>query len=70
MLDIESHKEFAPTVGRVLRIEWLAETVINDVSLFLLFLNFLIRMIFGNPMVDCLGSFFVVDKHTINYDRA
>jgi hypothetical protein len=58
MLDIESHKEFAPTVGRVLRIEWLAETIINDVSLFLLLLNFLITMIFGNPMVDSLGSFF------------
>ena len=32
MLELESHKEFVPTVGRVLRIEWLAETIINDVS--------------------------------------
>lgn len=38
MLDLESHKAFAPVVGRVLRIERLAETVINDVSIFLLFL--------------------------------
>jgi hypothetical protein len=33
MLELESHKEFVPTVGRVLRIEWLAETIINDVSI-------------------------------------
>ncbi|KAL6641020.1 hypothetical protein ACP70R_019201 [Stipagrostis hirtigluma subsp. patula] len=32
MLDLESHKAFAPIIGRVLRIEWLAETIINDVS--------------------------------------
>ncbi|KAM0854830.1 hypothetical protein ACQ4PT_050204 [Festuca glaucescens] len=31
MLKLESHKDFVPTVGRVLRIEWLAETIINDV---------------------------------------
>ncbi|CAD6205249.1 unnamed protein product [Miscanthus lutarioriparius] len=31
MLDLESHKAFAPVVGRVLRIERLAETIINDV---------------------------------------
>ncbi|KAM0896245.1 hypothetical protein ACQ4PT_023321 [Festuca glaucescens] len=31
MLELESHKDFVPTVGRVLRIEWLAETIINDV---------------------------------------
>ncbi|KAK1662808.1 hypothetical protein QYE76_050967 [Lolium multiflorum] len=31
MLELESHKEFVPMVGRVLRIEWLAETIINDV---------------------------------------
>ncbi|KAK3153845.1 hypothetical protein QOZ80_2BG0182250 [Eleusine coracana subsp. coracana] len=30
MLDLESHKELAPIVGKVLRIEWLAETIIND----------------------------------------
>ncbi|KAI5016278.1 hypothetical protein ZWY2020_006129, partial [Hordeum vulgare] len=30
MLELEAHKEFVPTVGRVLRIEWLAETIIND----------------------------------------
>ncbi|KAM0896247.1 hypothetical protein ACQ4PT_023321 [Festuca glaucescens] len=30
MLELESHKDFVPTVGRVLRIEWLAETIIND----------------------------------------
>jgi hypothetical protein len=39
MLDLESHKAFAPVVGRVLRIERLAETIINDVSVFLLFLS-------------------------------
>lgn len=33
MLELEAHKEFVPTVSRVLRIEWLAETIINDVSL-------------------------------------
>ncbi|KAF8672674.1 hypothetical protein HU200_049368 [Digitaria exilis] len=33
MLDLESHKAFAPVVGRVLRIERLAETIINDESL-------------------------------------
>lgn len=32
MLELEAHKEFVPTVGRVLRIEWLAETIINDDS--------------------------------------
>ncbi|KAM0854833.1 hypothetical protein ACQ4PT_050204 [Festuca glaucescens] len=32
MLKLESHKDFVPTVGRVLRIEWLAETIINDDS--------------------------------------
>ncbi|XP_066385020.1 protein fluG-like isoform X1 [Miscanthus floridulus] len=32
MLDLESHKAFAPVVGRVLRIERLAETIINDES--------------------------------------
>jgi hypothetical protein len=36
MLDLESHKAFAPVIGRVLRIERLAETIINDVSVFLL----------------------------------
>ncbi|CAN6196302.1 unnamed protein product [Urochloa humidicola] len=29
-LDVESHKAFAPVVGRVMGIEWLAETIIND----------------------------------------
>jgi hypothetical protein len=32
MLELESHKDFVPTVGRVLRIEWVAETIINDDS--------------------------------------
>jgi hypothetical protein len=32
MLDLESHKAFAPVIGRVLRIERLAETIINDES--------------------------------------
>ncbi|KAL6842432.1 hypothetical protein ACP4OV_027859 [Aristida adscensionis] len=32
MLDLESHKAFAPIVGRVLRIERLAEAIINDES--------------------------------------
>ncbi|GJN20769.1 hypothetical protein PR202_gb08186 [Eleusine coracana subsp. coracana] len=32
MLDLESHKELAPIVGKVLRIEWLAETIINDMD--------------------------------------
>ncbi|ONM06124.1 glutamate-ammonia ligase [Zea mays] len=32
MLDLESHKAFAPVVGRVLRIERLAETIINAVA--------------------------------------
>ncbi|CAN6293355.1 unnamed protein product [Urochloa humidicola] len=32
MLDLESHKAFAPILGRVLRIERLAETIINDES--------------------------------------
>lgn len=32
MLDLESHKAFAPVVGRVLRIERLAETIINAES--------------------------------------
>lgn len=39
MLDLESHKAFAPVVGRVLRTERLAETIVNDVSLFLLFFS-------------------------------
>jgi len=36
MLDLESHKALSPLIGRVLRIERLAETIINDVSVFLL----------------------------------
>jgi hypothetical protein len=32
MLELEAHKAFAPTVGRILRIEKLAETIINDES--------------------------------------
>ncbi|CAN6323834.1 unnamed protein product [Urochloa humidicola] len=32
MLDLESHKAFVPVLGRVLRIEWLIETIINDES--------------------------------------
>ncbi|PWZ55683.1 Protein fluG [Zea mays] len=32
MLDLESHKAFAPVVGRILRIERLAETIINAES--------------------------------------
>mgnify|MGYP003702874399 CR=1 FL=1 len=36
MLELEAHKAFAPTVGRILRIEKLAETIINDVSAFFL----------------------------------
>nr|CAB3452973.1 unnamed protein product [Digitaria exilis] len=32
MLDMESHKAFAPVVGRVLGIECLAETILNDES--------------------------------------
>ena len=46
MLDLESHKAFAPVVGRVLRIERLAETIINDVSVFLLFLSLGITFFF------------------------
>lgn len=47
MLDLESHKAFAPVVGRVLRIERLAETIINDVSAFLLFLSEGITLFFN-----------------------
>ena len=36
MLDLDSHKAFSPVIGRVLRIERLAETIINEVSVFLL----------------------------------
>jgi hypothetical protein len=36
MLDWKSHKSFVPTVGRILRIEHLAETILNDVSIPLL----------------------------------
>ncbi|KAL5230331.1 hypothetical protein ABZP36_029107 [Zizania latifolia] len=32
MLELEAHKEFAPTVDRILRIEKLAEKIINDES--------------------------------------
>lgn len=32
MLDWQSHKSFVPAVGRILRIEHLAETILNEVS--------------------------------------
>lgn len=34
MHDWEWHSSFAPAVGRILRIEHLAETILNDVSTF------------------------------------
>lgn len=33
MCDLEWHKSFAPAVGRILRIEHLAETILNDVRI-------------------------------------
>ena len=33
-LDLEWHKSFAPFVGRILRIEHLAETILNEVRKF------------------------------------
>ena len=68
MLDLESHKAFAPVVGRVLRIERLAETIINDVSVFLLFFSlgitffFLYSLFFVTKCKGCLGKIYTLAK--------
>lgn len=73
MLDLESHKAFAPVVGRVLRIERLAETIINDVSVFLLFLSqgitlfFPIQNVFIPKWQMLLGKSLLLNKIAIPF---